>query len=474
MRAGGFGELARRALDGVRLGVDHRKRLRNVGHLLTGNAASAVLGLASYALTARALGVADFGQLAMILAFVRTIERLVSFQSWQPIIKYGAPLWGVKDSDDLRSLLKFGLLLDISAAVVAWGVAIVVACGGAYLLGWSGHQRELLLLYSCVLLFGISGTPTAVQRLSGNFHLLAYGQLINLVFRVGLCAVAAWYAADLRTFVLVWAGTQIFGALVLFALAMRTLRHEGIHGVFRASLKDIGSRFPSIWNFTWFANLSLTLRSSTNELDTLLVGALADPRSAGLYHIAKQLGRAGQQMGAQVQNVIYPDVARLWAKGRIAEFRRLVLQVEASLLALGVLGVLIAYATVDPLLRWTAGPAFLGAANLVVVQMVAVALVLSGTAARSALLAMGRQREVLIVVVTATLAFHLTAFLVIPKIGAMGGNIAHVVLGVIWLTGLSICLMRALRKAQATSGSSALDDGTAAFTKAALPDLKGA
>src|SRR3546814_10472808 len=108
------------------------------------------------------------------------------------------------------------------------------------------------------------------------------------------------------------------------------------------------------------SDLSLTLRSSAQQLDTLLVGALADPASAGFYHIAKQVGRMAQQIGVHVQAVLYPDVARLWAAGAIQEFRRAILQVEVMLAAFGIAVVLLLLAAAMPILLYTAGPAFLG------------------------------------------------------------------------------------------------------------------
>jgi O-antigen/teichoic acid export membrane protein len=60
---------------------------------------------------------------------------------------------------------------------------------------------------------------------------------------------------------------------------------------------------------------------------------------------------------------------------------------------------------------------------------------------------MGRQREVLNVVLVSTLAFHATALTLIPKLGASGANIAHLVMGAIWLAGM----VMAFRKALATA-----------------------
>jgi O-antigen/teichoic acid export membrane protein len=63
---------------------------------------------------------------------------------------------------------------------------------------------------------------------------------------------------------------------------------------------------------------------------------------------------------------------------------------------------------------------------------------------------MGKQRQVLNIVLAATLLFHPTALILIPQIGAMGANIAHIAFGVVWLTGLSVTFRRALRQNNGT------------------------
>ena len=82
------------------------------------------------------------------------------------------------------------------------------------------------------------------------------------------------------------------------------------------------------------------------------------------------------------------------------------------------------------------GPEFAGSGPLAIVQMIAVAITLSGSALRTALFATGRQLAVLKVVLVSTLMFHATALTMIPLIGAMGANIANVVMGVVELVGL--------------------------------------
>lgn len=443
-----------------------RRRLANVGHLLTGSFLTSLIGLGTFALTARAIGPADYGVLALIYAYVRAVERIVSFQSWQPLIKYGAALYEERRIADLAALLKFGLLLDLGAALLAWLLAIGIALAIGTALGWSDVTLHLVVLYCSVLLFKITGMPTAVLRLSGQFKIIAIGQVAKALIHFSWCGIGIFWGGELYFFILVWMGMSLLGSVTLLGFTFRQLRHLEVRGLWRAPLSGITQRFPGIWSFAWSANLSLTIRSSAHELDTLIVGALADPASAGLYQIAKRVGRLAQQVGVQVQTVLYPDVARLWAKGAIAAFRRAILQVEVLLASFGLACFLFFLVSATPLLAWTAGPGFEAAAPLLVVQMVAVMMTLMGTALRSALLAMGRQREVLQIVTVATVGFHLTALLLVPRMGAMGANIGHIVLGGIWMAGLAIAFRRSL--------ATAPSDASPLSATARSPDLTSA
>jgi O-antigen/teichoic acid export membrane protein len=413
---------------------DMSQRLTSISHLLAGNFFGSMIGLASFALTARALGPLDYGVLALCFSYGRAVERLISFQSWQPLIKYGAEAQQSGKQDDLRSLLKFGLLLDIGAALLGFVVATALIIFAAPLMGFSAEFKNIALLYCLVLPFQISGMPTAVLRLYGKFSALAYGQVLTSLARLALCVIGLWFSWGLLEFALMWICMQIAAALSMNFLAFRELSRRGLTGVLSSPIRGISQKFPGLWRFALSANLSLTVRSSAFELDTLLVGFLADPAAAGFYHIAKRIGRIGAQAGSQVQAVIFPELARLWSGMQFSAFKRVVRQTQGMLASAGIALVLVILFTIEPLLRLVAGPSFAAAAPLVAVQAIAVMMTLIGTVMRSALLAMGLQNIVLYSVLVSTAVFHVTAILLIPVIGPMGANIAHIALATIWTT----------------------------------------
>jgi O-antigen/teichoic acid export membrane protein len=60
---------------------------------------------------------------------------------------------------------------------------------------------------------------------------------------------------------------------------------------------------------------------------------------------------------------------------------------------------------------------------------------------------LGDQRAVLRTVMACTLVFYCAVFPLIPKVGAMGANIAHLLFAAVWLGGLALHLRRAIRAA---------------------------
>ncbi len=408
-----------------------RGRLRSVGHLLTGNFAEALIGLMVIAVAARALGPKDYGILVLAFSFVWAIERLVSFQAWQPLVRYGAALTGEEQRDDLRSLLKFGLGLDLLGAFGGWMIGVTIALAGGFFFGWSEETRRVMLLTCSILPFRLMGMPTAALRIFGAYKSIAWVSTVGTGLRLAGSLLAWALGGDIFDFTLAWVVGQIAAGILFLWYSFRVLRRHGVTRVLSAPTYAISERFDGIWRFALSANLSLTLRSSANQLDILLVGAIAGPASAGLYHIAKRAGKVAEQVGIQAQAVLYPDLSRHWSRREYPEVRAAVMQMELLLFGLGLLGTLAVLLVGEPLIRLAIGDRFAGAWNLMLVQMIAVTLMMAGTGARSALLAMGEDRLVLKATIIGTVIFHVTALILVPEMGPMGANIAHVLLGLV-------------------------------------------
>ncbi|WP_343520211.1 lipopolysaccharide biosynthesis protein [Sphingomonas sp.] len=417
-------------------------RLRKIAHLLTGSFAGAAVGIPAIVLTARALGGEQYGVLAMIVSYVAFIKRFADFQIWQPVIRYGAALDPEADRPAYLALLKYGLAVDLAASLAGWVIGVSGAVAALLLFGLDGQAFAGMLVYASVLLFNISGMPIAVLRLGGRIHSLAYNQLAVSAVKLALCAAAFAAQAGLFVFLAIWAFTEILGVLLVLAPAWRDLRRRGLHRVDQGRLRDARALFPGIVGFSFSANISSSLWASIQQLDTLLVGYFVDTASAGLYFLAKRIARLAQQLAQHVQTVVYPDLARLWTSGDRRSFARVIVQTEAFLATFGVVAVLVTFAIGSEAIALLAGEPFRAAGAYLTVQMAAVTIILCGSVLRSSLLAAGRAGTVLVAATTATCVFYLTAVSLLPALGAVGANVAHIVASLAWLLIQLVMLLR--------------------------------
>ena len=420
-------------------------QLRNIGHLLTGNAMGAVVAFAAMAIAAQTIGPAKFGILALCIALTQTVERFVDFQTWQPFIRFGAGLMENGKRDDYRTLIKVTAILDVSAAIVGWAIVTTVMVIGYNLFGWSDEYFQSGLIYACVLLASIKGAPVGILRLAGRFQAIAYRQVFAMSLRLALAILAAAMDGGLLAFTLIWAGTTMLNTLLLVFAAVRSLHREGLLDFVRAPIKNVSQRFEGFWKFTIGANLTLMVRSAPQQADTLIVGALIDPVAAGFYHVAKRFAKVAEQAGQQIQAVVYPDIAKLWAKGDVERLRKVFLRTEISMAVICASGFGLAFVIAPIAVPMLVGEEFAAASQLVILQIGAVALMLIGSTARSGALAAGRTNTLLAMSSSVSLLFFVIAVFLIHRLGAAGANIAHIIQQALYLIGVTVLFRHAMR-----------------------------
>lgn len=406
-------------------------RMGSIGHLLTGSMAVAVVMALSTIVAARTLGPEAFGVFALVLTIGRICERLIRFESWQPLIRFGSQEEIESDPKAMGELFLLGLLLDVACAFIA---AAVMLAGGLLimpLIGLDTSQFYLLLIFAPAIAFNIRGTPTAAMRMAGHFKLLAYFQLFAASLRLIMGGIAWALDASLPAFMAIWTVAQLIDTAIFGVLGVRAMGVLNISNPLRAGVSGLTTRFPGFMSFAWSTNASSALRTLTHEADTLLVSALAGPTSAGVYHIAKRFAKIAQQVAAHVQTVLYPDLARMWARRHFEQVRSVKTKVQ---LALGAIGLLIIAAVAvigEAGIRWLFGQGFGMVYPLLLTQLAAVTLIMIAAPTRSSLLAMNRPGTVLTIAILASVTFFATASFAIPLAGAIGANYAHVAFGVV-------------------------------------------
>ena len=412
------------------LGGAMGRRLVNIGHMLTGNFVNAGVMLIAVALAARGLGPRQWGSMVLVLALASTIERLVKFESWQPLIKFAADEEIEANPIRMARLYGYGVLLDISTALLS-GLLLVAIAAILPLFDVHAIPLDAATIYSITMLTKVIGAPGAALRMDGRFKAVAYSQIQSNILRVILAAACLWLHSGLIGFILAWTVAEISYSLFYIWLGHQSLKRQGVPFPLSVSLRGLRQDFPDFLSFAWTTNLSTALRTLTHEADELVVGALAGQGAAGMYNLAKRIAKMGQQIAGQVQTVLYPELARMWRSGNRALFRGTIFNTQMLLSGAGIAIAIITWFFGEWLLRIGPGAQYVAAFPLLMCQVIAVLFIMHSAPGRSALLAMGQPQLVLHVFALSTLIFYAVAIPGLVYFGPLGASAAHIVLAVV-------------------------------------------
>lgn len=431
--------------------------LKNVSQLISGNTVALLMGVVTMGILARSLGPAGLGLIVLVESYGKLINQLIKLETWQSFIRFGAIALESSDTPRFLRLIKFGTLIDFGGSLIAAAICIVFADLAGRLLGWTPEAVMMARIYSIALVFGIGSTPLGVLRIFDKFATIAWLDPVAAVFRLVFIAIAAAMQAPLMTYLLILIFVQVAQRIALTLISYRTLRANHFTGFFRQPLRGVVGENPGMWSMIFSSNATILLRKSTQEVDVLAVGAFLGPAPAGIYQIARKLGYALTKAGGTLQQVSFPHLARLWARGEVEKFKRLVMQIEVMTLAGALACSLSLVIFAKPLILLIAGAQYLGATVPLIVHSIATLILLCGSALRPALANMGLQMKVLGIVAVSAAAFYATLAIMVPNVGIVGASFAHLVANAITLPAIAVLYSRGLRADSRTQIATAPD-----------------
>jgi O-antigen/teichoic acid export membrane protein len=369
-----------------------RSIAHNTSWMLLGKIVGAVLSLIYLGMATRALGKTGFGEFVIILGAGQTIAALVSFETWQILLRFGMD--GVADvgtgrSDKLGRLVAFCMMLDLSGVFIGTIMAIV----GVQLLGpyfaWSEAVKHEALIFCVLLLISERSAPTGILRLFDRFGVAAIAETVTPVVRLVGAIVVVSVGASVRGLLAAWAIAELATAIAHWILALRLIPLQARWWNF-AGLRAVPSEHPGLWRFAGIVNATATFGLVGKQIAVLLVGASVGAAAAGGYRIAHQLGQALANISEMLSRATFTELMRARATQTARQlallFRRA--SIMAALTATVMIAIMLLLGKL--LLSVLGGGQYASAYPLVLLLGTAAALDAAGVSFEPALLATGR------------------------------------------------------------------------------------
>lgn len=415
-----------------------RRAARNFGKLLRGRSIAVVLELLTVAMLARTLSPANFGNIVLIQAYVVVIRELFNFKLFEAIIRFGVPMIEVNDNESFKKLLRLTLSIDVLSAVTAAAIAILAAPLTAKILGWDQSLVSMALVYSSVLLLFGSGTAKGVLRLFDRFDILSTHLLVGPALRLLGVGWVIWWEPSVFMFVVALMLATVGGNIYINVRGWAEMRRRlGPLGLQISSLKGWQKDFPGLGNFIsvvyWQANVDMLPK----QVATLLAGMFLGPQGAGLLRIASEITKILSKPGELLQQVLFPDLVRMWNSGT-AVFAVLLKRALSIATLYGLVFVAASLLGGSYILTNTLGEDYAQAAPLLSFLMLATTFELLATVLRTAGYAMGHASKILRLHLISSVLYLLMFVVLTPQLGLIGPGLTaciatSVPLGGTWL-----------------------------------------
>lgn len=388
-----------------------RSIARNTVLQWSGHAVGLAVGLGWAALLARYLGVRGFGTYSL-LAVVLALPVTVLNGSLDALAVRELAVRG-RDATLFRNVLALKIALAVAFAVAATAVAFAVPLGGAV-------RAAVVLVGVSVVASGIQGTLLTVEQAEQRFRIPV---LVDVGGRAcALVAVAALVLAPHP------AGAEVRVALAVAASAVAALAWLGVtlarargHGFLRPAYDR------ALWRTLARGAAPLALVSLLGvvnyRLDVAVLGSMAGTRDVGIYGVATRIVDALLPLASFFVAAAFPVLSA--SAGHAVERRQRQARRAAEFLVLAAVPLAVGGCVFAPVLvRLVAGPAYAGAALPLRLLLASLPLSYVSTFLVFLLIAAGRQRDVVPLMVAGIALNLVLNVALIPSYGAVGPAVA--------------------------------------------------
>ncbi|WGZ91675.1 MAG: oligosaccharide flippase family protein [Candidatus Thiocaldithrix dubininis] len=409
-----------------------KKIFKNSSILLLGNIISSILGVISIILTAKSLGAEQFGILILITTYVLIIDKLVNFQSWQAIIKYGAGALEMNKSNDFKSLLKFGFTLDISTAIIGTFIAVITVSFMGKWLHWEQDHITYAIFYSFIIISHINGTPIAILRLFGNFKAIATQQVIaSLIKLVGVSI--AWISnIGLYGFLIIWAITDVAGNLLLIHNSKKELKNQKIRHIFFVKKSKIKDQFQGIWGFLWTTQIHSSVKIGLNDLDIIIIGILTGPSNAGIYKMVKTMGGLFARISDPLYQTILPEFSRLIVRNDYGNILNLIKKPIKFISLFSILSISIFYFFGEKIITLILTDEYIDAYLPAIFYLIAISIGMVTFSFHPFLLAHGKAFRSLLILIISTFFYVPALIYGVENLSLIGASLSYIFFYVCW------------------------------------------
>lgn len=418
-----------------------RRVIKNSTYLFSATGISAALSMLQGILTARLLGVANYGTLGSIMMFTSVINKFASFRMSDLVIKYVGAYTESGDRQRASAIFKAAALTEMLASLLAFGLIWLLAPWGARYFAKDPTVSHWFGIYGLIVLANlIAESSTGLLQIFDRFRRMAMLNVVQSLLTLTLITVIYFTHGGMVAILLAYIAGKTLGALSITLAALREASRRWGPGWWRTPLSLLRPQVRELSHFAVNTNLSASLSLINKDSELLWVSFFRSPLEAGYYKLALSLVNLVQLPVSPLPQATYPELSREAARQNWSGIRSILRR--GSLLAGGytLAATLVILAAGQWLIATLYTPPYLPAFPALMIMLVGFLVANTFYWNRTALLALGRPEFPTRVNLALAIIKVIGVVLFVPVYGYLAN--ASLLAG-FYLIGVSLCAWKA-------------------------------
>ncbi len=288
-----------------------RRLIKNSGYLFSATGISAALSMLQGILTARLLGVANYGLLGSIMLFTSVINKFASFRMAELIIKYIGKHSEERNPQQAAAVFKAASLAEMLVSLLAYGLIWLLAPLGAVYLAKDASLVALFRLYGIIVLANlIAESATGLLQIFDRYRKIASLNILQSVVSLLFITMAYLMKGSLEEVLLAYVAGKVVSASGLTWLALLEARRQWGVEWWRTPLNLLRPQVRELAHFAVSTNISASLNLVNKDSELLWVSFFRSPVETGYYRLALSLANLIQMPVSPLPQATYPELSR--------------------------------------------------------------------------------------------------------------------------------------------------------------------
>lgn len=288
-----------------------RRLVKNAGYLFSATGISAALSMAQGILTARLLGVANYGLLGSIMLFTSVINKFASFRMSELIIKYVGKHSEERDVQQSAAVFKAASLVEMLASILAYSLIWFLAPLGAVYLAKDANLANWFRLYGVIVLANlIAESSTGLLQIFDRYRKIAILGVLQSLVSLAFITLTYLLQGGMQEILLAYIAGKVVSAIGLTLLAWLEAGRQWGAGWWRVPLGLLRPQARDLAHFAVSTNISASLNLVNKDSELLWVSFFRTPLETGYYRLALSLANLIQMPVSPLPQATYPELSR--------------------------------------------------------------------------------------------------------------------------------------------------------------------